>query len=538
MVRLEQEQNIEVLREHAVVFRDEIKRLANELAELRGQKSVSDQEWLSVQLKDQLVRLRKKFFGFGQERLPGSEPRPVGHEQQQLLFHTQRAQPEEKERAKSSSTKDELSKQAIEYEFSDEELATEARLREVPGEKEWVQMKNFFQESSEITVIERIYKKVIHRQAKYRLKDEYNTTGKEVIITAPGPVKLVAGCQYSVDFALSVVSDKYEYHLPLERQRRQMEAQGLDIDVKTLYSLCARVAEHCEKFVLPKIKRDITADFCAVHLDESPWPIIGQGNNSYMWVLSNRLGSHYVFEPTRSGKIAREILKGYEGSVLTDAYSGYNRIKVDPNIRLGHCWSHVRREFFERYDDYPTQVTEILKLIDGLFKIEGQVQDADGLRQLRTTLSKPLVDKIADWLWATKMKFLPKEGISSAINYCLGHWKELTLFLSDLSIPLSNNDAERSLRHIVMGRKNFMGSKTINGADTAAILYTVIETAKKVGLQPREYLKYVITENWHKREPKSPLEYSIECFGGDNSPVFPPKSEWRVQPLENSNTQN
>lgn len=79
-----------------------------------------------------------------------------------------------------------------------------------------------------------------------------------------------------------------------------------------------------------------------------------------------------------------------------------------------------------------------------------------------------------------------------------------------------------------MGRKNFAGSKTINGADVAASLYTVIESAKKVGLQPKEYLKYVITERWHNRDPKSPAEYSIETIGKNTRVAFPPKGEWRI----------
>ena len=98
----------------------------------------------------------------------------------------------------------------------------ESKLRDVPNKKEtWNQISDFFQDSVEVTITERIYKKVVHRQAKYRLNDKYNNTGKEVIITAPGPAKLKAGCTYSIDFALAVVSDKYEFHMPAERQRRK-----------------------------------------------------------------------------------------------------------------------------------------------------------------------------------------------------------------------------------------------------------------------------------------------------------------------------
>src|SRR6185437_3762512 len=158
----------------------------------------------------------------------------------------------------------------------------------------------------------------------YRLKKEYNTTGKEVIITAPGPVKLKSGSQYSMDLAVAVVSDKCEFHLPLERQRRKMEGAGLDIDVETLFALCRDVAEHCEKGVIGQIRDDILQDFCATHLDESPWPILG-GTNGHMWAMSNRKGSYFRFEPSRSGKVACEMLKGYAGAAITDGYSGYKR---------------------------------------------------------------------------------------------------------------------------------------------------------------------------------------------------------------------
>ena len=91
-----------------------------------------------------------------------------------------------------------------------------------------------------------------------------------------------------------------------------------------------------------------------------------------------------------------------------------------------------------------------------------------------------------------------------------------------------NNDAERALRHVVLGRKNFAGSRTINGADVAADLYTVIETAKKSGLQPKDYMKYVITENWHSRPPKSPTAFAQEKFGVNKRVKFPAKDQWKI----------
>ena len=370
---------------------------------------------------------------------------------------------------------------------------------------------------------------MIHKQAKYRLKDEYNDSDKEVIITAPGPVKVKPGMTYSLDFALAVAIDKYEYHLPLERQRRKMESAGLTIDVKTLYSMCEAIAEHCHA-VLPGIKQGIKTDYAAVHLDETPWRILSDKTYGQMWVMSNRLGSYYQFEPTRSGAIAEEMLADYDGAIVTDAFGGYNRLAKKPSIRVQNCWAHARREFFERYDDFPVECHRIIELIDQLFEIEREAKSIEDIRELRRTRSKPVVDQLRNFLFETKPRFLAGEGISKAINYTLNHWKQLTHFLTDSTVNLSNNDAELALRHVVVGRKNFLGSRTINGADTAAALYTVMETAKKNSTDPAEYLRYLITERWHKREPMTPKQYADQKLGVSTKIKWPARSNWRIEP--------
>lgn len=524
---LEQETDINQVKAYAKAIESQLAQAYKTIERLQKKLGESSQIWMSEELRDQLTRLERKFFGFGRETV---HSRPVGHKDQQLKMHSLRPHDEEARKTSRSFPKvDDPVK--VDYAMGKSDLAEESRMRDVhAGAEAWEEIEGLFQESTEITVVERVYRKVIHRQKKYRLKDAYNKTGKEVIVTAKGPVKLREGNSYSVDFALSVVMDKYAYHLPLERQRRKMEDEsGLTIDVKTLYDQCKGVHEHVEK-ILPKIRRDILSDFCAVHIDESPWRILGSESTGYMWVMSNRIGSYYSFEPTRSGAIASELLKGYEGAIVTDGYGGYNRVKDLPSIRRGLCWAHARREFYERWDDYPKECGEILDLIDDLFAIESKATSFDELRKLRAIEAREQVNKIHEKLIEVRWRFLPGEGISKAIDYCLKFWKELTLFLEDLSVPISNNDAERALRHVVLGRKNYAGSKTIDGADLAAAMYTVIESCKKVGLRPREYLKYLITENWYKREPLSPLEYSIQTFGPNKSAKIPEKDDWRITP--------
>lgn len=541
MVPLEHEQDIDVIRTCAILYRDELKRAVAEIAKLKNEQAERGQAFLNEKLRDRLARLEKRFFGFGRESLVPDRPkraRPIGHRQQKLKLHSKRPHFEKsatgsgKETAKSGKTSADVLNR-IEHDFSAEDFERENKSREinVPMSKAaapWKKIDKLSQDSIEITIVERTYQRVVHQQAKYRLKDEYNKTEKEVIITAPGPAKLKAGAQYSIDFAVAVTLDKYESHLPLERQRRRMEAAGLDVQVKTLYGLVRTVAEHCEESVVPKIRRDILADFCAAHLDESHWPILSTRTRGQMWVLSNRIGSFYRFEPTRSGKVAEELLKGYTGAVVTDGFFGYNRVKQMGGIRHGMCWAHARREIHDRKDDYPRESAEFGAMVEELYAIEDRAESFEDLRLLRSTQSKAVIERLRIWLWETKVHFLGSEGLSGGVDYCLKYWPELTLFLRDLSLPLDNNSAERAERHVVMGRKNFGGSKTIDGADVAATLYTVIESCKKVGLQPREYLKYVITERWYGREPRSPLELSLERFGQNTEVAYPTKDEWRI----------
>jgi transposase len=523
MVPVEVEQNIEILRQYTLMLQKELGVVAAENARLKGASEAGRQEWLNEKMRDQLSRLQKKFYGSGQESLK-REGRPVGHEAEQLKIHGTRPMSDAEKAAAAGITGPIL----YSYKMSDRELRRESLIRKINGmEEAWEEVSGLVEESREITVTERIYTQAIHRRLKYRLKREYNQSGKTVIVTAPGPVKIRPGSKYSVEFAVSVALDKYGFHLPLERQRRKMEEAGLDVDVKTLYGLCETVAEHCRS-VEDRIRQDVFQDFCALHVDESPWPILGEDTNGYMWAISNRRGAVYRFEPTRSGKVAEEMLSGYEGGVLTDGFAGYNRLKKLPHLRLGACWSHARREFYDRLADYPKEATEAVKIIDRLFAVEAKAKSVEQLRELRRTESRKILAEYRDWLFDTGGKHLASSGIRSAINYSLKFWRELSLFATDLSIPLSNNDAERALRHIVMGRKNFNGSKTINGADTAASIYTVIESCKRVGLQPRVYLQHLIDARWHRETPKTPYELAMEKLGPNTRISFPAKSDWQV----------
>ena len=291
--------------------------------------------------------------------------------------------------------------------------------------------------------------------------------------------------------------------------------------------MCEAVAEHCHA-VLPGIRKDIQNDYCAVHVDETPRRILSDSTLGQMWVMSNRLGSYFQFVPTLSGKVAEEFLKGYEGCVVIDTYCGYNRLAKTLGIRTQYCWSHARREFFERYEDWPKECGRALELIDRIFELENKARSVEDIRRIRAEKTRIAMAEYREFIYENKPRILTGDGISKAINCSLNHWPGLTHFLKDSTTPITNNHAERALRHVVVGRKNFLGSQTINGADTAAILYTVIDTAKKCSTHPKEYLKYLITERWHNREPLTSEGYADQKIGVNTTIKWPSRSEWLI----------
>lgn len=491
------EQN-KLLKQYLVTADKLIKHQDGVIKRLYEEKAKQDQQALLI--SEQLDKLKKRMFGKSSEKDTSFRKRE--DEEEQLTIHSQSLAPPPKE-----IEKKQIPEVRVDRTLTSEELANIAEQYGYPRDSEWELIDGLYDESSEYDLVPKKLAKKKYRRFKYRLKVTKGSE-KEIIVSAPGPSKLVPGSSYSVDFALDVVTEKYLYHNPLERIRRKFEELGLELSCKTLYSLCYFITMYLEDVYL-EIKNQILSCGLSVHIDETRWPI----NNKYqddghMWVISNQGGSFYQFEPTRSGSIATELLGSYCGPVVSDGYGGYNRLRDNPNIVLGYCWFHARRQFKDIEQNYPRECKEILELIRKLFRVEKKVKTYEELKEKRTKESKPITDEIYNWLIKMKTEARAESGLLGAVDYCLKFWSGLTKFLTDPKIPLSNNEVERTIRQAVMGRKNFQGSRTINGADVASILYTVIESCKKVELNSKEYLKYAVLEKIQGREPKTPLDYA------------------------------
>ncbi len=488
----------------SLLLHKENKRLRSENGALMKKKAEEDQQKLKLDkdltnFKETYDKLNKKKFGKSSEKRPSSRQRDVDR---QLSLQSESLAPPPK-----SEEMDRLEEVRVDHRLTKEELAKIAEEYGYPKDAKWESLK-IFDESNEVGIRVKSFIRKRHYLSKYRLIASKGTE-KEIIVTASGPKRIVPGSKYSPDFAVDVVAQKYLYHLPLERIRRMIASNGLSIGVKTLYSLSFFVKSHLED-VAQRIQQEIGECGLILHMDETPWPINNSTEkNGYMWTVSNQGGSYYKFASTRSGAIAKELLGSYRGPVLTDAYPGYNaHFKYIKGVTLAHCWAHARRKFTDIEKNYPEECNQVLDLLSELFVVETKAQHYTHLLELRQSKSKKIINQLRDLLYELAPKTRGESELQKAINYVLKHWSNLVLFLNDPKIPLTNNEAERAMRHCVMGRKNFYGSKTAKGAETAATLYTVIESCKKVELDPRNYISMAVKKVLNGETPLTPLQYA------------------------------
>lgn len=504
------EKDPEVLQEllrRALVHIDGQKQL---IEKLEAEKLAKEQS--SFLIEEQIKLIRRSIFKTGVEKRLDASDRPREKSQEEALLFSQAMFPSGESRESGKDRFKDLELITIDYDITSEELKTESELRGInnPSSDQWQELTNVFDSVTKIQIIERKYIKEIHRKKKYKLKPEFTTdvNEKDVIITASGPASLLPGMNYTTDFVASVVADKYISHMPLERQTREMESLGLKgIKNSTLSRFAALAAASLEK-IQSDILLELRDTDLALHIDETPWKIQNRKeNDGYMWVISNRSGSYYFFKPTRSAKVISEKLFGYNGPVVTDGFSSYDHVLDEAKIPHAYCWAHARREFLPLEDHDPT-VKPILDVIDKIFEIEREAKDFVHLKALRVEKSKLQVEQLKNLLLQEYPKSRERSQKRKAILYLQKRWTGFTNFLNDTRIPLSNNEAERTIRHAVMGRKNYYGSGNFTGAETAATLFTVIESCKKNDLDPRSFLLMSLHRVAKGKNLETPLAYA------------------------------
>ncbi len=330
----------------------------------------------------------------------------------------------------------------------------------------------------------------------------------EKITETPAPSHPIARGRAGPQLLAEVLHNKYRAHLPLNRQSDLYAAQGVDLDVSTLadwVGACAAtlapVVEEIEKHVL-------AAD--RIHADDRMVPVLAKGKcaTARLWayVRDDRPfdGSaapavllHYSRD--RGAEHPERHLATYSGLMQADAYSGYNGLYVDGRqpgmIVEAACWAHGRRKFFELAELQKAPVAiEAVRRIDELFAIEREIngKTPDERRAVRQERSRPLVEALEAWLRTERKKLSSKAPVAKAIDYSLKRWRAFTRFLDDGRLCMSNNAAERAVRGIAVGRRNWTFCGSDSGGHRAAAIFTLIETCKLNDVDARTWLADVL----------------------------------------------
>ena len=348
-----------------------------------------------------------------------------------------------------------------------------------------------FEEADEVDVVERRFVLVKHKRQKYRCDCG-------CIETAEGPPKLQKSGRYSIGFATAVAVGKYADHLPLQRQVVQMRRQGLQIDSQTLWDQLFALSGHLEPAY--EALHAHVLSHPVVGADETTWRLMGRKavtstKRWQVWALSAPDAVVYQLHPSRGAEAAEQLLQDFSGTVMCDGYSAYQSLKKRRHdFKLAHCWAHARRKFVEIEESFPRQSEEALGLIAELYRIEREIEDKppDERLRIREQRAGPVVQEIHRW--ALQQRALPQSPLGKAIAYLGKHFEGLRVFLADPDVPLDNNRTERALRGVVLGRKNHFGSRSERGTKVAAMMYSLVESAKINRVDPELYLKLAALE--------------------------------------------
>ena len=333
-----------------------------------------------------------------------------------------------------------------------------------------------------------------------------------MVKTAAAPAPLIDRCKYEPSVYASIAVSKYADHLPLHRQEAMWKRQGMPIAKSTMADMVQRVAEIAGDPIVKQMEREVLEDG-VVHADETPITVLLEGKKGqagrktgYVWIYKAGIKSVFVFRQGRGRDGPCEFLRGYKGLMVTDGYAGYDEVERREELTRIGCWAHARRKFKEALDAKDQRAGPILRLISWLYRLESMIARTSEERWLsdperralalrvRERLSRRVTERIEAALLDLEARadVLPKQQLGKAVRYALGQWNRLTRFLKHPEAPLDNNAAERDLRQVALGRKNWLFAGSPKGAETAATLYSLMASCKAIGVDPFAYLADVL----------------------------------------------
>jgi transposase len=357
----------------------------------------------------------------------------------------------------------------------------------------------------------------------YACKHCEQETDEANIVKTPKEPVICPGSFASPEAVAHIMTQKFVMYSPLYRLEQEFGRQGLKLSRQTMSNWMGNVSDTWLWPIYDVLHRKLCQEK-VLHGDETTLQVLREAgkastSKSYMWLYrTSGCAEHpivlYEYQPNRKAENAEKFLEGFSGWLHADGYQGYHRLPE--RIQVVGCWAHARRKFDEALNALDKDARKGSLAATGecycsrLFQLEEAFAELPPEERYdkRLEQEKPVLDALLAWANATSGKVAPKSALGKALHYLLEQWPYLIRYLEDGQLELSNNRAERSIKPFVMGRKNWLFANTPGGAQSSAVIYSLIETAKESGLDPYRYLLWVLEsapamaqtdENWAEK---------------------------------------
>ena len=337
------------------------------------------------------------------------------------------------------------------------------------------------------------------------VRPKFSCGACQKIVQASAPSRPIARGLAGPGFLAHVLVSKYADHLPLYRQSQIYAREGLDLDRSTLADWVGGASELLEPLVRSLGRYVMRAT--KLHGDDTPVPVLCPGRGTtkqgrlWTYVRDDRPAASpdppavlFRYSPDRKGERPKAHLAPFTGVLQADAYAGFDRLYGE-RIQEAACWAHVRRKFYDIHVAHASPIAaEALDRIGRLYGIEAEIRGRppDERAEVRQARAGPELEALHAWLHTIVAKLSKKSELALAIRYALSRWNALTRYRDDGRLEIDNNAAERALRAVALGRKNWLFAGSDEGGERAAAIYSLLGTAKLNDLDPEAYLRYVL----------------------------------------------
>lgn len=356
----------------------------------------------------------------------------------------------------------------------------------------------------EMQIIPRQIKLLAYYAVTYACDSCEKDTGFAHIATVKPPVPLLKHSLASPSTVAYIMTQKYVDGLPLARQEKIWARDGVNLSRATMANWINQCSQTWLKPLYKHMKQRLLEQ-SIIHADESVVQVLKEEgkpatSESRMWLYASGERSRFQlrlfeYQPDRSGRRPESFLRGFEGALVTDGYAGYNQV-----AKVTHygCWAHARRRWREAMPDGATVKTSKaavgFQFCNKLFAEERKCADLQSKyrKEYRQANVLPILEEYYAWLNTIH----PERGskLEDAVRYSLNQKEQLSAFLNNGDVPISNNLAENAIRPFTVGRKNWLFCDTTKGAESSAIVYSMVETAKENGIDPFRYLQHVLVQ--------------------------------------------